>query len=295
MYQKRKCYIFATLVLSLIFLIFSSNLNALESMAASPVVIKNTKSILDFSGEHTARAHNEAKNPTLPVLSQANFINKPVALAPVLPFEIHTDGDLATCEKTVSSALSVLPRDHVLGLETINLTGKKMDRRGYGGYGSIDLQCVDMDETELIGVLIHEMGHIADTNFLMGGNNVASVFIDYNRYLSSDDESVDFYAISWVDSSQMKRDATKMNFVSLYAMTNPFEDFAETYAMYVLHGGQFKKMAEKNNVLAEKYNFMKNNVFFGREFENDSAYMNSAVRVYDSTRMKFSLAKFLGK
>jgi|GEM_PF-2561078 len=284
MLQKRKYHIFAAVVLALysMLLIFASN-----TKSSAESTFENERAARTHSTE-TKQTHNiKTKNPT----------NKPVASAQILPFEIYTDGNLQTCKNIVSDTLSILPKDHVLGLKTINLTGKKMERRGYGGYGSIDLQCVDMDEMELIGVLIHEMGHITDIDFLIPRevNGTVSAFTDYNTPIPIDDKSVDFYSISWVNSSQMKPGAVKFDFVSLYAMTDPFEDFAETYTMYVLHGGQFRKMAEKNAALAEKYNFMKNNVFFGREFSNDSLYMNTAARIYDATRLKFSLAKFFNR
>jgi len=39
-------------------------------------------------------------------------------------------------------------------------------------------------------------------------------------------------------------------------MTNVFEDFAETFNMYINHNYVFKQMAKESNVLQKKYNFL---------------------------------------
>jgi hypothetical protein len=39
-------------------------------------------------------------------------------------------------------------------------------------------------------------------------------------------------------------------------MTDPFEDFAETFNMFVNHNAVFKKMAKESSILKEKYKFM---------------------------------------
>ncbi|MBI5151954.1 putative zinc-binding metallopeptidase [Candidatus Peregrinibacteria bacterium] len=263
-------------LLPLIVLAFPVNkfaANAVKSEILPAPAIKHEKSILDFG-------------------------NKPVAFAPeyfalAASFEINKDSDLDHCEEIVSKAMLKLPSEHTAALTAINLTGKKMERRGYGGYGSIDLQCVNLDDAELVGVLVHEMGHIVDIDYLTGGYTAASAFIDFDRYIPADDASVDFYSISWVNSGRRAKETSKMDFVSIYAMTDPFEDFAETYAMYVLHGDQFKRMAAGNSALQEKYDFMKYDVFFGQEFNGSGQRLNTSARIYDSTKVKFSLDKFL--
>lgn len=262
----------AMFLLPLIVFAFSSGTPLSERQTAQ--IAKREKSILDFG-------------------------NKPVAFAPEsfalsASFEINKDGDLDHCEEIVSKTMLKLPSEHTAALTAINLTGKKMERRGYGGYGSIDLQCVNLDDAELVSVLVHEMGHIVDIDYLTGGYTAASAFIDFDRYIPEDDASVDFYDISWINSVRRTKEASKMDFVSIYAMTNPFEDFAESYAMYVLHGDQFKRMATGNSTLQKKYDFMKYYVFFGQEFDVSGQRLNTSARIYDSTRIKFSLDKFFG-
>ena len=50
-------------------------------------------------------------------------------------------------------------------------------------------------------------------------------------------------------------------FVSQYARTNAYEDFAETYKVYV-HDPDYLQFMN-----SEKYEFMKNEIFYGREYE----------------------------
>lgn len=279
MNMKRKNYIHALLKISafllIILLINFSILYSPEKSEARENIIKG-KSILEPVFSETAVYQTQQKHSALPIYYKNKNIN------------------IDNCENLVNKTLFALPENHVSGLQKITLVGSKMERRGYGGYGSIDIQCVDIDEPELIGVLVHEMGHIVDSDFLVpeSGQFTASAFTDFDRFIPTNDQSVDFYSISWIDSGKKKSGSTKFDFVSVYAMTDPFEDFAETYLMYILHGKQFKTMAESNSRLFEKYNFMKNEVFSGQEFDNDIKHINTKVRIYDSTRLKFSLDKF---
>lgn len=68
----------------------------------------------------------------------------------------------------------------------------------------------------------------------------------------------------------------RLKYVTEYAMTNPIEDFAETFAQYVINGDQFRFMLEQlrihkpeeYEVLKKKYDFIKDRVFKGVEFSS---------------------------
>lgn len=49
------------------------------------------------------------------------------------------------------------------------------------------------------------------------------------------------------------------------------EDFAESFAMYIVQGNTFRKLAETKPVIAQKYNWLKNNVFSGKEYFTGNA------------------------
>jgi hypothetical protein len=83
------------------------------------------------------------------------------------------------------------------------------------------------------------------------------------------------YSQEWVDASQSwnfarlvgrrwKAEAgDERNFVSLYAMTNPSEDFAETLTLYRINPA---KLMDMNST---KYELIKNSMFFDQEFTED--------------------------
>lgn len=47
------------------------------------------------------------------------------------------------------------------------------------------------------------------------------------------------------------------DFLTWYSKISPEEDFSESLAAYILHGQDFRDAAEKNNVIAKKYHFIK--------------------------------------
>lgn len=103
-----------------------------------------------------------------------------------------------------------------------------------------------LPESELTTSIAHELGH----NFAIGRK-----------------ESADWLALSdWssttlADGKTIKWKMGKPDRAVLeYARTNPDEDFAETFFMYRYNGAQLLERQP------EKYAYMKNNVFNGREF-----------------------------
>ena len=123
----------------------------------------------------------------------------------------------------------------------------------------------------------------------------ASKFVDGSKRIYLNDKSLDFYKISWEDDKTMKDDADKLDFVSGYAMTDPFEDFAESYAYYILHGTEFRLLTRYNQEIKQKYNYLKNEVFAGNEFINGNPVitnMKISSRDYDVTVLPYDLSKF---
>jgi hypothetical protein len=84
------------------------------------------------------------------------------------------------------------------------------------------------------------------------------------------------------------------DFLSGYALSNKYEDFAESFTFFVFHNEEFKRRAVKNIMLARKYNFFKKYVFIGNEFENTSfEYNQIAYYNWDGTKIPFNLKKYL--
>ena len=159
----------------------------------------------------------------------------------------------------------------------------------------IILRAVDMASEEFIAVFIHELAHNVDYAYLPPSEEkTKSAFLDGQMPLYETDPSLDFYRISWFAHNFRKPEAATADFVSGYAMSDPFEDFAETYAYYVLHNEDFKILTQTSDALLAKYNFMKNQVFSGQEFESQNTNVALDQRPWDVTVLPYDLNEFMG-
>lgn len=201
------------------------------------------------------------------------------------------------CQSLVYQSLIRLPQTHRSQLKELTLFYTTDGRRGLGGNGSIILRCRNVTDSELISVFMHEIGHLVDASLFKGNSQSDnSSFYDFDVAVKIDDPSLLFYEISWESDTAKKQEATELDFVSLYAATDPFEDFAETYTYYRLHGPEFRKLTASSRALQEKYEFMKTFVFEGQEFgalEASEEKINILHRFYDVTVLPFSLGDFL--
>lgn len=195
----------------------------------------------------------------------------------------------------ILSAFAKLPQEHVESVKNIILDYNPDAHRGLGGNFMIILRAVGMESEEFVSVLIHELAHNVDYAHLTHAQkNRKSPFKDGNFVLYETDPSLDFYRISWLKTDKMKSKATNMDFISGYAMSDPFEDFAETYAYYVLHNADFKAMIKTSEALEAKYNFMKNMVFEGQEFDTADGIVGLIQRPWDTTVLPYDLEAFMG-
>ena len=138
-----------------------------------------------------------------------------------------------------------------------------------------------LEKSELVSVFVHEFAHYVDIYFLE--KKVAY------------DISNDFYNISWKTTKVLKSWQTKKDFVSWYAMTNKYEDFAESYTYYVLHNSDFLEKSKKSNTLMKKYDFFESYVFRKSEFQKTDFSLKDKVKDYywDITKLDFNLENFL--
>lgn len=198
------------------------------------------------------------------------------------------------CKSLVFRTLKSLPAQAVAQIKRLTLQSGTEGRRGWGGGSTIILRCDGLKDEELVSVLVHEMGHVTDTGLLNGNfSSAASEFMDGNVPVYTDDPSLEFYRFSFRDERTLRQGSTELDFVSGYAMSDPFEDFAETYNFYVLHGDEFRRMKAYNTVLQQKYDFLKIVVFRGDEFFNGSSDDTSTFsRNYDTTVLDYDLKKF---
>lgn len=207
-------------------------------------------------------------------------------------FEYRTDSkptnsSTGRCASIVYQTLLSIPEDHRSQLKNLTLFYTYDGRRGLSGNGAVVLRCLNVTDEELSSVLMHEIGHLVDGSLLTGTQTSSpSSFYDFGVPVMSNDTSVQFYSISWETELLRKKGSKILGFVSLYAMTDPFEDFAETYTYFRYHGVEFRKLLKTSEALRKKYEFMKNVVFGGQEFGIDGIKkisVNYWQRPYDVT------------
>ncbi len=146
-----------------------------------------------------------------------------------------------------------------------------------------------MSSRETAAVLIHECGHVIDLGVFQGTESAGeSKFPDGEIPTYSDDLSVKFYAISWQNSFMRKSSSAKTDFVSGYAMEDPWEDLAESIAYYALHEKAFRERAEKNDALKAKLLWVETYVF-GPAFKTAPSDSWDGEIVWDVTKMEHGL------
>lgn len=199
------------------------------------------------------------------------------------------------CKSIIARVLAKLPTSHRAQLSELTLVYNTTMRRGLGGSNSIVIRCLGVTDSELAAVLVHEMGHLVDADLLFGTDTKTPTgFYDFDTQVPADDASLLFYKLDWVSEKERRADSKECDFASVYGTTDPFEDFAEAYALYVTYGPQFKKLGASCPTFAAKYDFMKTYVFEGKEFGNFDAseQLTNEARNYDVTVLPFSLKKF---
>lgn len=207
----------------------------------------------------------------------------------------YTTGEKEHYDVLLAKAFSKFPTEFTEPLNRLTLKKSRTGSRGLSGAHIMILRTLGMSDEELVAVAIHELGHIIDMGALQGTSRSGwSGFMDGPSKVWSDDLSVNFYQISWLSDTQ-KRTANAADFVSGYAMTDPFEDFSETFTMYVLHGERFRKLTRRNVALEKKYAFMRDVLFEGREFRGIDAISyrtDSEERPWDVTVQPYSWPAF---
>lgn len=196
--------------------------------------------------------------------------------------------------------LSILPREHVEPLRTLVIKYDDESERGLGGRSTIILNAKKkgkpMRDEEFVSVLIHEMGHVTDLGAITAKSKKSrSNFRDHTDVIWNSDPSVDFYSLSWSNETFRLPSVSSRAFTSEYGMSDPFEDFAESYHYYIVHGKEFRFYTYSSPLLKKKYNFLKNEVFGGYEFKTGSLknVINSSHRYWDSTLLAYDLRELL--
>ncbi len=138
-----------------------------------------------------------------------------------------------------------------------------------------------LQSSEFSSLFIHELAHYIDLYF----------FIKKVSF----DPSNNFYDISWDATKVMKKWQNLEDFVSWYAMTNKYEDLAESFTYYVLHNRDFMTKARKSIILNKKYEFFEKYLFKNEEFRWSDFSIDENILDYyrDITKIDINDEKFL--
>lgn len=184
---------------------------------------------------------------------------------------VQGEADSSDEEELLGWVITLLPEEHLGALNQVFLRYDDPDaRRGLGGGSTMILRAVDVSRDEFISLFVHELGHSVDLGMLGGISTEETEFYDGVIPITTDDPSLDFYRISWASATEGLEGVRPEDFVSGYAASDAFEDFAESYVYYVLHGREFRERKKVNNTLAKKYEFIKM-LFVGQEFDTGDA------------------------
>lgn len=163
---------------------------------------------------------------------------------------------------------------------SVTVDSERVEPRGQLSGNELIISTAIPTDSEKLKVFVHELGHVVDIHYLKPG--------------TFGDLSNDFYAISW-DSYKVKKKGAKLaDFVSGYALSNKYEDFAESFAFFVFHNAEFEKRTKTNASLARKYAFFANRIFADKEFVGtDFATVREKPYFWDTTKVAVDTKKYL--
>lgn len=184
--------------------------------------------------------------------------------------------------------LSSMPSKCQSQLKTFSVRYDNPRDRGLAGSSTMILTG-NVPDSEFRALFIHEFGHITDLGCLRGTNGTKTEFYDGKEPILSDDLSLKFYRLSWKSATEKKSDAQASEFISGYAQSDPFEDFAETFAAYALEQSAFEELSQTNDNLRKKYEFMRDEVFKNEQPPTKSLYtFKTNERPWDITKLQFA-------
>lgn len=144
-------------------------------------------------------------------------------------------------------------------LDYIRLYEDNAWRRGSAGHDYIKFNTSKMKKrSEYLEVATHELGHIVDLGVIKWTTRQKdSMFTEFwRKQRSVNDPSLQYYKISRSSENVRKSSASRLDFVSWYAMKWVYEDFAESFNLYLNHYDVFKKLASSNNALNQKFQYL---------------------------------------
>ena len=183
--------------------------------------------------------------------------------------------------KTIKQILYSSVMDFNYSKLQVILDGNQREPRGRMKDAKISLSPYVSKDAEFTKLFVHELAHYIDIYALVG---------TYSR----PDISDSFYYISWQSPTVKRANQGTIDFVSGYAATNQYEDFAESFVFYIFHNETFADRALRSDAIREKYLFFANHIFPKKTFQGtDFSIGRVPSYVCDTTKISYSLQKYL--
>lgn len=194
-------------------------------------------------------------------------------------------------QEIANEAMRRLPERCWDTLQSFYVRYDNPESRGLAGATTMILSG-NVPDIEFRALFMHEIGHVFDLNNnldCLGGSieSGLSEFKDGKKPIYQNDASLQFYRISWQNELTMRAGAQKDDFVSGYASSDCFEDFAESHTFFVLHNEKFRELALQNTVLAQKYNFFIAYLYPQGIQIAVSDHSNDSKRPWDITKLPY--------
>lgn len=158
------------------------------------------------------------------------------------------DCEFTSTEEVGNYLRETIPLSHLEGCPSIKYQSNLAKHNPYScgtfyrSSQEIKIWSINESREELLETVTHEVGHNVHENITTNRPELATEWSEINQ-------------VSYLQNSI---DGT--GFVSSYAKTNEYEDFAESYAFYIVDPEALVFYSP------EKYEFIKNKVFYGREY-----------------------------
>jgi len=77
-------------------------------------------------------------------------------------------------------------------------------------------------------------------------------------------------------------------------MTNKYEDFAESFNLFILHNDDFLEKTKSSDLLSQKYIFFNNHIFSNNKFvSSDFSIKQNSSYLWDTTKLDINIKNFL--
>lgn len=239
------------------------------------------------------RARSSFAKPALATALQATAGTIPAAPertpVPTLLAAVDHDDIKAHHRALADAVLRALPADCRTHLRNFYVKYADVKQRGLGGKTTIIIDGTAPD-AEFAALLVHECGHVTHANLHGNPQSGESPFRDGKAAIYNDAPITSFFAISWMTEGVLKQDANKKtDFVSGYAQSDAFEDFAETFAMYILHRQALRERAATSPAIAAKLAWMEAHLPIAENILGESAYTWNKQVPWDVTKLPYRL------